>query len=252
MSSADPAICTWGTDWQIQPAPSTLMSSTPSSQLINAKNWAQNKASPPSKSVRLPTTAISYALAINKAEGAFSRCPGWTICGTTGHNVVLIAYDANWNKLYSVRDYPWGVSNAPPAVQTQRSAVRFGGWQPNAGANSTCHARTNFECPFDTHVKCDPNFAPGGTSPCEQFLCGQTIPVVTFDQSPVDWYVCEAGAAACQDPWQADNGIWSAICTDSYKCTIAMGSDDTFVVALPADLRGGPNSNLSWAATNGL
>jgi hypothetical protein len=243
MANSDPVICSWGNDWQISAA---TLTSTGGTGNIKLKNWAANALGTVAKNLRVPTTDVPYALAINRAEGQVQRCPSWNLCGTTLHNAVLIAYDANWNKMYGVVNAPWGVGTS--ATTPQRSTLRFGGWLPNTTSQNICYTYYNHECPFDTHGHCAAGFAT--SSPCEQFYCGMTIPAVTFDKSQVDWYVCGAGAA-CQDYNQSDSGIWSLACSGSYECTIPMGGDDTYVVALPPALRGGPNSNLTWAAING-
>jgi hypothetical protein len=233
----------WASDWKIQAA--TMTSTTGQGSPVKLKNWAANLAGTVTKNLRVPITTVPYALAINRAEGQVQRCPSWNLCGTTLHNAVLIAYDASWNKKYGVVLPPFGVTTN---ATSQRSYLRFGGWLPVTTSQNICYTYYNHECPYDSHGRCTAGFAT--SSPCEGLYCGMTIPAVTADQSQVDWYVCGAGAA-CQDYTQSDSGIWSMACPSNYECSIPMGADDTYVVALPPSLRGGPNSNLTWAAING-
>jgi hypothetical protein len=76
------------------------------------------------------------------------------------------------------------------------------------------------------------------------------LPAVTANKALVDWYVCTSGTA-CQD-YNQSNAVWSLVCQGNYECVPQMGADTTYVVALPTSLRGTPNSNLTWAAINGL
>jgi len=242
QANQDPVVCSFANDWRLTIGETTPLSGT-SPLPIKAKNWAANPLGTVTKNIRVPTTSVPYALAINRAEGEVQRCPSWNLCSSTLHNAVLIAYDANWNRMYSVRDYPFGVSSS---ATPQRSTLRFGGWTSSPTCGSVNYF--NQECPYDTHKQCAAGFST--SAPCEQFYCGMPLPAVTTDKSLVDWYVCSSGAA-CLDYAQSDSGIWSVACTDAYKCSIPMGNDDTYVIAWPAAFRGSPNAWLSWSAIYG-
>jgi hypothetical protein len=231
LANSDPVICSYGADWKV--STSDVTANATGILPIQGKNWAADRTGATSRTVRVPLTTVPYALAINRATSEVQRCPSWKLCDNAVlHNVFLIAYNANWTKLTSLRDPPFKTSLAA-------SYVRFGGFL-NGG-----------DFPFDTKARCDGNPRPAvnTSDPCLGFYCGMPIPAVTANKDLVDWYVCSG--SSCGDAAQTNN-VWTLACSGTYKCSIPMRSDDTYIVALPTSLRSTAFANLAWARNNGL